>query len=167
MMYCIIWPVVSVNVHTAHPASAYAIRCTNVMCAYSTYRRPHFVEIFVKMPERNHATPNLPSLSCTDTYGQHWTTWFAVFFRPGILCPPGHNQHRNRPISWYCVEAGILLTCLYSGEATFQMYYLLWCGSLNLKVSFNFKCRSRCWSDVQVNSFLKIQHGLWPWMQPP
>jgi len=73
--WCIIWSMISVNVHNAHPASACAIRWMK-WCVHNTYTHPHSFEIFVKTPERNFSTPNLPSPSCMDMYGQPDSLFF-------------------------------------------------------------------------------------------
>ena len=56
-----------------------------------THTHPHLFEICFKMPEQNCTRPNLPSLSCMDTYGQPDSRDFVI----GILCLPGLNYNRN------------------------------------------------------------------------
>ena len=109
-------------------------------CIIHTYTRPHFFEICFKMPEQNCTRPNLPSLSCMDTYGQPDSLDFVI----GILCPPGLNYNRNCPIGWFCAEVGMYLKATsreyFSYVLTFGrshiwnglQCYLFWSGGSNL-----------------------------------
>ena len=86
---------------------------------YCTYTHPHLFQIFVKTRERNFSKPNLPSQSCMDIYGQ----LDSLFFFIGILCPPGLNYKRSRPIGWFCVEVGILLESNISGILSCEKHH--------------------------------------------
>ena len=178
-MYCIIWSMVSVNVHNAHPASACAISWMK-WCMHNTYTHPHSFEIFVKPPERNFSTPNLPSPSCMDMYGQPDSLFFLSLEFFALLDWSTRTTRTVQSVDFVLRQAFYLKATsreyfsyiLIFRRSNISFFYLFWRGSLNLKVSFNFECHKGMlkWCETAVfpqvstqsmNATMKVNGKLW------
>ena len=88
------------------------------------------------------------------------------FFLIGILCPPGLNYNKNRPIGWFCVE-GVLLESNLSGILFLRAYKhfkCVICFGLGVRIwrsPSTSNATKGCRSDVKLQSSHKFQHSLW------
>ena len=191
--WCIIWSMVSVNMHNAHPASACAIRCMKMMRAYYIYtvHISSFVrDIFQDAGAKLYNT----ELAISKLYGHVWTTWFSRFFSHWNSLP-SWTELAQEPSNWLILCWGYFtwkqylgntfLTCLYPWEAPFQMhvlFVLVWGfefeGLLQLRMpqkdaEVMWNCSLSSFPQVSTQSMnatvltvpwkLMASSGLWPW----
>ena len=162
---------VSVNVHNAHPASACAIRWMK-WCVHNTYTHPHLFEIFVKTPQRNCTTPNLPSRSCMGMYGQPDSLVFfsLEFFALLDWTRTGTVQSVDFVLRVFYLKATsreYFSYVLISVRSTISNACVI-CFGLGVRIwrsPSTSNATKGCRSDVKLQSFHKFQHSLWtlPW----